>query len=269
VVKKDFLDRVVLITGSSRGIGRATAFEVAERGATVVLNGRNSDRLEETREQMEKRGYTVLAIQGDVSSASDSENLVETTRESLGRIDILINNAGSIMRGRFEDILPEVFRKVIEVNILGSVYPAMFALPYLKESKGSIVFISSLAGLRGLPMASPYCASKMSLTGLAESLKTELSGTGVHVGVIYVSFTENDPDKLVLSADGSYVSVAPHFQTSQARTARLIVRSIKKRKFKSVLTLLGKILVIFHWGAPWLVDILLDFSQKKMKKLYQ
>jgi NAD(P)-dependent dehydrogenase (short-subunit alcohol dehydrogenase family) len=263
-----FEGRVAVVTGSSRGIGRRTAEELARRGARVVLNGRNLDRLEKTREMMEEKGLTVFSVAGDVTVPEQSRELVESAVDHFGRLDILINNAGVVTRGRFEDTKPSVFRQVVETDLLGSVFPALYALPHLKKTGGSLVFISSIAGLRGFPMASPYSASKMALTGLAESLRVELSGTGVHVGVVFVSFTENDPEKRVLSADGTLVEVKPPLQVSQARTARLIVKSIGSRRFKTVLTPIGKLTKVVQTLAPWFVHFLLVLSQKKLAKLY-
>lgn len=267
--RNKFRDRVVIITGSSRGIGRATAVALAERGATVVLNGRNRERLEGTRKILAEKGCRVAAVAGDVTSPQESRRIIDETVKAYGRIDVLINNAGIIMRGAFEDIQPEVFQQVVQVNLLGSVYPAMAALPFLRETRGSLVFISSIAGLRGFPMASPYSASKMALTALAESLKVELAGSGVHVGVVYVSFTENDPDKKVLSADGSTTPVAPSFQVSQSRTARGIVRSVARRRFRTLLTPLGKLAGLIQWAAPRFGDRLLIFSLRRMNRLYK
>jgi NAD(P)-dependent dehydrogenase (short-subunit alcohol dehydrogenase family) len=262
--EQTFKDKVAIVTGSSRGIGRATAYRLARRGAVVVLNGRNTIRLENTRKEMEKKGYTVFGIAGDVTLIKDSKNLIEKTIERFGTIDILINNAGIVSRGKFEDIKPDVFRKVVEGNLLGSVYTTMFALPYLKETGGSLVFISSLAALRGFPIASPYSAAKMGLTALAESLRIELAGTGIHVCIIYVGFTENDPEKRVLAADGSMIKVDTPFRVSQEKTANWIVQSIVKKKFKAVLTPLGKLSSLAQRLAPWLVDFTLKYSFKKM-----
>jgi NAD(P)-dependent dehydrogenase (short-subunit alcohol dehydrogenase family) len=269
MAKDDFKDSVAVVTGSSRGIGRRTAEELARRGARVVVNGRNLERLEKTGKTMEEKGYTVFTVQGDVTEPDQSRKLIDAAVERFGRLDILINNAGIVTRGRFEDTRPSVFRQVVETDILGSVFPALYALPHLRESGGSLVFISSVAGLRGFPMASPYSASKMALTGLAESLRVELSGSGVHVGVVFVSFTENDPEKRVLSADGALVEVKPPMQVSQATTARLIVKSIKRRRFKSVLTPVGKLTNLVQTLAPWFVHCLLVLSQRRLEKLYR
>jgi NAD(P)-dependent dehydrogenase (short-subunit alcohol dehydrogenase family) len=260
---------VVIITGSSRGIGRATASAFAEEGAVVVLNGRNRERLEETRKGLEQKGHRVFAVPGDVTSHEQCSRIVEETVRAFGRIDVLINNAGIIMRGAFEDIQPSVFQRVVQINLLGSVYPSMAALPFLRETRGSLVFISSIAGLRGFPMSSPYSAAKMALTALAESLKVELHGSGVHVGVVYVSFTENDPDKTVLAADGSTTTVAPSLQVPQWRTARGIMNNVSKRRFRTLLTPIGKLAGFIQWAFPRFGDRLLVFSLRRMKKLYE
>lgn len=264
-----FENKVAVITGSSRGIGRATAYALAEAGASVVLNGRNTGRLEETRKKMAAEGHTVIAVPGDITSPEESRNLIEKACTKFGRIDILINNAGTIIRGKFEDIQTDILRRVIEGNLLGPAFTSRFALPYLKKTAGSLIFISSIAGLRGLPMASPYSAAKMGLTGLAESLRIELTGSRMHVGIIYVSFTKNDPDKMVLSADGSLIPVKPSFQIPQEKVARLILKSIKKKKFKTVLTLLGKLTRLILLLFPGLVDFLLKFTYTRMRKLYR
>ncbi|HEB33410.1 MAG TPA: SDR family oxidoreductase [Spirochaetes bacterium] len=266
---KFFNKKVVIITGSSRGLGRATAYALAEAGALIVLNGRNIERLEQTRKEMKKKGHQVLSIPGDVTSPEDSRNLIEKARAQTGRIDVLINNAGTIMRAGFEEIKPDIFRKVIEGNILGSAYPSMFALPHLKQTGGSVFFISSLAGLHGMPAASAYSAAKMALTGLVESIRIELTGTGVHAGIIYVGFVENDPDKRVYSADGSLIQVDPPFQSPQKKVARSIMKCIAKKKYKTALSIPGKLARTGFRLAPGLADFLLKFSYKNIPKFYR
>ena len=133
---KFFAKKVVIITGSSRGIGRATAYALAEAGALIVLNGRNIEKLEQTRIEMEKKGHEVLSIPGDVTSPADSRNLIEKARIQTGRIDILINNAGTIMRAGFEEIKPDIFRKVIEGNTLKRQVEVYFLFRALRGSTG-------------------------------------------------------------------------------------------------------------------------------------
>ena len=166
-----FQDKVIIITGSSMGIGKTMARMMAEAGAQIVLNGRNKQRLNDTQQSFREQGFEMLAVSGDVSKVEDCQQLIEATLKAHGRIDALINNAGISTEGTVMELDPEVFRKVMEVNVLGSVYPTQAALSHLRQSKGSVIFIGSVAGIRGLPRYAPYSASKMALTALAESLK--------------------------------------------------------------------------------------------------
>lgn len=267
-----FKDKVAVITGSSMGIGKATAMELARNGTKVVLNGRNKERLEKAKNELLSKGYEVIAVQGDVSAFEDCQKLIKEAVSQFGRIDILINNAGKSSRGYFEVLDPVVFREMMEINFLGCVYPAKAALPYLKESRGSIIFISSVAGIRGLPETSIYCASKMALTSIAESLKVELAHTGIHIGIIYVGITRNDPGKTVINADGTLKVLkgreADHAWTPQ-QVAESILIHVRKRKFKKVLTPLGKLNRIANMLFPRIVDRILVKSLDKIRTMNQ
>ena len=115
--------KVAVITGSSMGIGKALAIEMAQRGARVVLNGRDKTRLDETHQMLLDNGYDVTAISGDVSNFNDCEKLIEHTLKSYGKIDYLINNAGLSAEGEIEKMQPDLFKKIIDVNYLGSIFP--------------------------------------------------------------------------------------------------------------------------------------------------
>jgi short-subunit dehydrogenase len=262
-----FKNKVAVITGSSRGIGRETAYAFAEKGVKIVLNGRNIDRLNQTQMEMNARNMDAISIPGDVSSSRDCKRLIEKTIDHFGRIDFLINNAGLSMRGNFLNLQPEVFKKVIDVNILGAVYTSLYAIPHLRKSMGSLLFISSLSGIIGLPESSAYCASKMALTGLTESLRFDLAGTGIHIGIIYIGFVQNDPEKKVLTADGTMKPINRPYHITQKEVAHSIIRMLQKRKYKVVLTPLGKIVNIQKRMLPLLVERELVFFKKRAKKM--
>ena len=244
----------VVITGSSRGIGRATANLLGRHGARIVLNGRNEKRLRETAEELRSDGCEVLAESGDVCSREEMQRLVRHAEESYGGIDILINNAGISMRGPFREVTEALARRLTEVNILGSVLPTVAALESITERRGAIAFISSAAGLRGFPNVSIYSATKMALTGLAESLGAELRQAGVTVGVYYLGFTENDPDKEIYNARGELIRVKRSWQHTQEEAAEEIADAIRKRKRRAVFTGQGKLLTIAQRLSPRLVD---------------
>ena len=254
-MKKEFwTDRRVIITGSSRGIGRETARLLGSYGARLLLNGRNAERLEETRAELAQAGVTVAAEAGDVADKGDMDRLVERAISEYHGVDLLINNAGISMRGPFEKVNEELVRRLADVNLTGSVIPTVAALPYLKESGGSVVFISSAAGLRGFPNVSVYSATKMALTALAESLDAEVHAVGVHVGILYLGFTENDPDKEILSADGGSIRVDRSWQHTQRQAAEAIAKAVRLRKRRAVFTGPGKLLAMAQRVSPRLVD---------------
>lgn len=267
-----FQDKVAIITGSSKGIGRATAIELAKRGANVVLNGRNIPALEKAESSLQGIGGQVLAVQADVTSISDCKNLIARTLDRFGKIDILIANAGISMRGRFEALNPDVFKNTMELNVLGSIFPAQLALPHLRKSKGSLLFISSVAGLRGLPNLSIYSASKMCLTGIAESLALELRGSGIHTGIVYVGLTQNDADKLIIGEDGSLIPLEPRdsrIAQSKEDTARAIVKALYRKKYKTVLSPLGKLNAFGNRFLPNLSAGVIAFYLKRDSSMYR
>lgn len=265
---KIFQDKVAIITGSSRGIGKATAIELVKNGATVVLNGRNQERLTETENEIKALGGNVLAVCGDVSIPKDAKDLLDKTIATFGRLDILINNAGVSMRGDMSDLNPEVFKKVFETNVYGVVNLTIPAMPHIKNTHGSIVFISSLAGIRGLPGLSAYCSSKMSLRAIAESIRIEEAKSKIHVGLIFVGITEIDFDKKTISADGSMKTINDRSKfkvQSTESVAKAILKNIKKRKFRTTLTGIGKLNAIMQPLMPNIVEKILIRSIDKIK----
>lgn len=253
---KDLRERVALVTGSSRGIGRETALALAARGARVVLNGRDEDQLQRTRAQMVAAGLEVAAVAADVAFLPECERLIEAAYRFWNRLDILVNNAGISARGRFVATRPEVFTQIVATNLLGPIYLTRLALPSLQEARGSVVFVSSLAGLHGIPGGAIYSASKMALTGLAQALRAELSG--VHVGILYVGFTRNDPGKLFFRPDGSLGLIQRPFgyALTQTQVAEAITELILRRRRTQVLTGLGRAICLVGRLSPRLLESL-------------
>lgn len=249
--------KTAIITGSSMGIGKSIAHHLAMNGASVIINGRSADKLEATLSEFKHAGYVVSAFNGDVSNPADCKELVAYAKAEYGGIDILVNNVGVASRGAFESTNHEVFQHVLNSNVLGTIYPTLEAMPLLKTSKGSVVFISSLAGLRGIPNVAPYCMSKMALTSLAESLRIETASFGVHVGIVYVGMTKNHPEKRVLHADGTWATLQERgnrFVDLPADTARSVLAAIQNRSFKNTVGLKGKAYYWLQMLAPWVVD---------------
>ena len=258
-------NKVVVITGSSKGIGKAIALEFSKAGAQVILNGRNPEKLHRTVLEFNELGYEPLEIQGDMSNYCECEKLMHSTLKHYGRIDILINNAGGGFRGKIEDTAPNVFKKVLDSNLMTAIYATRAALNILKKSKGSIIFVSSLAGIRGLPENGPYCIAKMGLTALAQTLKLELCETGVHVGIAMVGLTDYDKDKQVISADGSMIPIRRKSDQTREQVAQKILDMAKKRKYLVILTFLGKLNYLLQRISPHTVSWIIRKSSKSNK----
>ena len=267
-----FAGQVVLITGSESGIGRETARAFCQLGAAVVLNGRQAERLEHTRQALAAGGYQVAACVADVTDYAACERLVATALDHFGRLDGLVTNASISQRAYFADMQPEVFRQVLDSNVYGSVYPLKAALPHLIATKGSVTFISSISALNGMPSGSAYCAGKAALANLAHTLRLELAETGVHFGVVHIGFTQNDPEKRVLDAAGQPVPIAhrpPRWQKSQAQVAAIIVGHVRQRRRRTVISALGRLILVVHSLLPRLGDWVVLLSQRRLRNFYE
>lgn len=257
MTQKDLQGKVAVITGSSRGIGKAIAIDLAKKGVSIVLNGRNQERLNETEAEILQIHQNVVSFCCDVSDAKQSEALIQAAIDRFGRLDTLVNNVGVSMRGQVADVDPEVFKRVFDSNVQGSVNPTIYALPELRKTKGSLIFISSLAGIRGLPELSAYCSSKMALRAIAESIRIEEKKHNIHVGLIQVGITQIEHNKETIAADGSMKTLKVRngkgVQTME-QVAKKVTKNIQRRKFISTLTRIGKINAFLQPRFPLLVE---------------
>ena len=195
-------DKVVLITGGSSGIGRATALRLAGHGAKVAVAARSQAALEEVARMATSLGTEALALPTDVTVAEQCRQAVEATVARFGRLDILLCSAGLSMRAYFAGSDLAAMEQVTRVNFLGTLYSTYFAVPHVKQTRGSLVALSSLTGLRGVPSYGVYGASKFAVEGLYESLRLELWRDGVHVGVVAPGFVDTPLRNHVLGPDG-------------------------------------------------------------------
>ena len=165
-MKNAMKSKTVVITGASSGIGEAMAQLYAKMGARVVLGARSEDKLKTLTDKITADGGQAVYCATDVTKAEDCKRLIDKAIESYGGIDILICNAGISMRAIFDDVDLSVLHRLMDVNFWGTVYCSKYALPYLQASKGSLVGISSVAGLHGLPGRTGYSASKYAMKSL-------------------------------------------------------------------------------------------------------
>ncbi|EOU2020165.1 3-oxoacyl-[acyl-carrier-protein] reductase [Clostridium perfringens] len=187
-------DKVAIVTGGTRGIGKAIALKLADHGANIVINYRNSDKeAEELKAILEEKGVKVLTVKCDISNFEDSKNLMDKCKEVFGEIDILVNNAGItkdtlIMRMKEED-----FDNVIDVNLKGTFNCAKHASAImLKQRFGKIINMTSVVGIAGNAGQVNYAASKAGVIGLTKSLAKELGSRGITVNAVAPGFINTD-----------------------------------------------------------------------------
>jgi NAD(P)-dependent dehydrogenase (short-subunit alcohol dehydrogenase family) len=202
-------DKVMLITGGSSGIGRASALRFGRAGARLVLAARGKDGLDKAVAEVEGLGTQALAVPTDVAEPEQCRRAVEAAVERFGRLDVLLCCAGVSLRGLFADSRPDVLERVLRVNFLGVTYATLFAIPYVKKTRGSLAAVTSLTGKRGTPSYAVYGASKFAVHGLYESLRIELHGDGVHVGVVAPGFVDTPLRNQVLGPDGKVWPTPP------------------------------------------------------------
>lgn len=177
--------KVAIVTGGSRGIGRAIAMALGDEGATVVLAARSVEKLAETAEQVRRTGGRAEPVVTELTDEESIKDLVQVTQERYDRLDILINNAGITHSARLEDTQTADWDRCWAVNARGPFLLCREALPLLKQAEAAtIVNISSVVGVKGYPLQSAYTASKHALRGMTISLAEEMRGTNVRVHVI-------------------------------------------------------------------------------------
>ena len=179
-------DKVVVITGASSGIGRATALEFARQGAAVILAARRMAALHEVAEECVEAGGRAMVVPTDVTDQRAMQHLADRAVEAFGGIDIWVNNAGVIAFGRFEDIPDEVFEQVVRTDFLGTVHGCRAVLPhFLDRGEGIIINTASMVSNIGQRYATPYTAAKFAVRGFSESLRQELvDEPGIHVCMV-------------------------------------------------------------------------------------
>ena len=249
--------KIIVITGASSGIGEAMARLYSQMGAKVVLGARNEEKLSLLAQIIRAEGGEAAYIATDVTKEEDCKRLIDKAVEQYGGVDVLICNAGISMRAVFDDVEMSVLHRVMDVNFWGTVYCAKYALPYLQKSKGSLVGISSIAGLHGLPGRTGYSASKFAMMGLLETIRIENLKKGLHVMVACPGFTASNVRFSALTADGTPQGKTPREEGNMMtaeEVARIVADGIVHRRRLCLMDREGR---ATHWVkkfAPWLLD---------------
>jgi len=250
-------DAVVVITGASSGIGMACAHAFYANGCRLVIASRNLDPLLDIQRKLDPSAQRVFVLRTDVSVEEDCRKLILFTIEKFGRIDVLINNAGITMRALFKDVELSVLKKVMDVNYWGMVYCTKYALPWLLESRGSVIGMSSVAGYKGLPTRSGYSASKFAMEGFLETLRIENRKTGLHVLIARPGFVATNIRNRMLAADGTEQGES-HKDEAKSMTAeevsRHILKAVVKRKNYILLSSTSILSFWLNKFFPLLVD---------------
>ena len=185
--------RVAAVTGASSGIGEATALMLAQAGCAVALGARRKDRLDALAERIEAAGGRAIAIECDVADEASAHAFVARSVEELGRLDIVINNAGVMLLGPIEGTNTDEWRQMVEVNVLGLLYVTQAAIPHLREGgNGHFVNISSVAGRSATAGAGVYNATKWGVTGFSEALRQEVAHSKIRVTCIEPGFVATE-----------------------------------------------------------------------------
>ncbi|MGI8670572.1 MAG: SDR family oxidoreductase [Aridibacter sp.] len=180
---KKIKEQVVVIFGAASGIGRQTALDFAEKGAKIAVASRSESGLKTLVEEITAKGGKAFYILADAANADEVQNVADKAFERYGRIDTWVHVAGTLVFAKFEDITPEEFKRVIEVNQLGQVYGAMAALKYLRKDGGALIHITSVEAFRTVPFHSAYGSSKHGVKGFLQALRLELEADEIPVSV--------------------------------------------------------------------------------------
>jgi NAD(P)-dependent dehydrogenase (short-subunit alcohol dehydrogenase family) len=246
---KKIRDSVVVITGASSGIGRATALACARRGAAVVIAARREGLLEDVAGECERLGGRALAVPTDVTDEQAVKELARQAVQNFGRLDVWVNNAGVTLFSRFEEAPIEEYRRVFETNLFGYVYGARAALPYFRE-QGSGVLINndSVVAKASQPYTSAYVTSKFAVRGLSECLREELILDGakdIHVCTIMPASI----DTPFFQHGANYTGRAPKALNpvyDAEKVAKAIIRCAQRPKREVIVGNAGRLLALQH-----------------------
>ncbi|OFZ53735.1 MAG: hypothetical protein A2428_04085 [Bdellovibrionales bacterium RIFOXYC1_FULL_54_43] len=256
-LKKKFEGKSVLITGASSGIGAALAREFAKMGAKVALAARRLDRLEALNRELTSLGRSSVVLECDVTREGDVESAARRTRESFGKIDIVVANAGYGVVGNVEGISLTDFSNQFETNVFGVLRTFYATYEDLKRSRGTLVLLGSVASYISLPGAAPYSMSKFAVRALARALREELKPHGISVVLISPGFVESDIRRVdnLGKLHPESEDPLPHWIKMPAETAaRKILAAVARKKPEEIITFHGKLAVWIERHFPKLIS---------------
>jgi NAD(P)-dependent dehydrogenase (short-subunit alcohol dehydrogenase family) len=239
-----FREHVVWITGGSAGIGRACALCFARQGAKVAISGRRTDKLKAVVADLEAMGAEAQAVTCDVRDDDQIEAAVGAIIDRFGKLDVAMANAGFSVSGRVEDLTGDDWRRQLETNVVGAALTAKFAIPHLRQTKGRIALVGSVAGFIYAPKLAPYNASKAAVRALGQTLSIELSGSGVTCTTLHPGFVASEIAQVDNAGrhDPTKKDKRPqNLMWPTDKAAEVMVKAIYARKREHVFTGHGKV----------------------------
>lgn len=209
-----FVGKIVLITGASSGIGAATAFRLAKQGALLSLNGRNLTNLQTLAAEIDADKHLIVA--GDITNENDAVNIVTKTIERFGKLDVLINNAGILESGTIETTSLEQYDRVMNTNVRSMYHLTMLAMPHLVHSKGSVVNVSSVNGIRSFPGVLAYNLSKAAVDQFTRCVALEMAAKSVRCNSVNPGVTVTNLHKAGGMSAEAYAKFLEHSKTTHA-----------------------------------------------------
>jgi NAD(P)-dependent dehydrogenase (short-subunit alcohol dehydrogenase family) len=267
----DLRGKSVLITGGSRGLGLVLGREFVQAGARVAICARDADALERASADLVQPGLPILAIPCDLTKYDEVEEMTQTVRQRLGRIDILINNAGVIEVGPLESMTLADFEEALRVNFYGALHTMLAVIPEMRErGAGRIVNISSIGGKIAVPHLVPYTASKFALTGLSKAMRAELGSDGIIVttvcpGLMRTGSPRNAIFKGQHRAEYAWFSIGdslPLMSVSAESAARRIIAACQRGEAELVFPWHTKLAVTFDALFPEASAAILAFINR-------
>lgn len=267
----DFRNKVVLITGGSRGLGLVLAREFATEGARLVICARDEEELEVARTDLQGRGAEVMTHRCDVTNREDVLRMMAAVESHFGDVDVLVNNAGVIQMGPIDVMTQADFEKAMNAHFWAPLNTMMAVLPRMRARKsGRIVNISSIGGKVSVPHLVPYCASKFALTGLSKGMRAELLKDGVVVtticpGLMRTGSPRNADFKGKHRYEYAWFSISdalPLISVSAERAAREIVSACRSGRAELVISIPAKLAVIFDTMFPELTSDLFGLANR-------
>jgi NAD(P)-dependent dehydrogenase (short-subunit alcohol dehydrogenase family) len=209
-----FEGKVVIVTGASSGIGKETAKAFSESGANVVAFARNENRLRSLKEECGSHNGKIVTMAGNVTKDSDRKKLIETAVDNFGSIDVLVNSAGIIANGTIENTTEAQWDEMFDINLRSVFRMMQLAMPHLIKSKGSIVNVSSVTGVRAFPNVLAYCVSKAGVDQLTHCAALEVAAKGVRINAVNPGVVVTNLHKTSGMDSGQYENFLEHSKST-------------------------------------------------------